>query len=176
MLRSNFEKRVHFQLEGKAVDSFLPLIEKTHVWNDRKKRLMEPLFRGYIFVRTDLRNRWDILETDGVVRFVGIANVPSRIPDREIEYVRRAVGQAVNIRREEYVVAGERVAVVSGPLQGIEGFVVRTKSSSRVVISLHVIARAVSVEVDADALQILGRDGKSFRFSEVPSHAPDVPA
>jgi transcription antitermination factor NusG len=71
-LRSRYEKKANLELEKKNIETFLPLIEELHVWSDRKKRVMEPLFRGYIFVKTDLRDKETILMTDGVVRFVDI--------------------------------------------------------------------------------------------------------
>jgi transcription antitermination factor NusG len=47
-----------------------------------------------------------------------------------------------------YVVIGERVHVESGPLQGVEGILVREKGRDRLVLSVNILARSVSVEVD----------------------------
>jgi len=69
---AGMKKKVYEDLGKKEVETFLPLIEEMHIWSDRKKKVMEPLFRGYIFVKTDLRDKETILMTDGVVRFVGI--------------------------------------------------------------------------------------------------------
>jgi transcription antitermination factor NusG len=43
---------------------------------------------------------------------------------------------------------GRRVRVVSGPLTGLEGIIVRKKNHLRFVISLNLIMRSVSVELD----------------------------
>ncbi len=117
-LRSRFEKKVDQRLRENGVRTFLPLIEEVHVWSDRKRKVLEPLFRGYLFVRTDLRDRVAILETDGVVRFVGIGHTPSAIPDVEIEGIRIAAGQPAKIRREEYLPKGQRVKVSLRPIRG----------------------------------------------------------
>ena len=87
-LRSRYEKRTSAELQRKNIDCFLPLIEGVRVWSDRRKKVREPLFRGYVFVKTDLRNKVDVLSTDGVVRFVGIRNQPSPIPEEQINWIR----------------------------------------------------------------------------------------
>lgn len=151
-LRSRYEKKVDLLLRQKGVETFLPLIEEFHVWSDRKKKVLEPLFRGYLFVRTDLRGKWAILETDGVVKFVGSGQNPSAIPDKQIESIRIAGGIPSKIRRESYLATGERVRVGAGPFEGVEGFVLAVKGSTRVVISVECISQSVSVEVAPDSV------------------------
>lgn len=38
------------QLREVEVDTYLPTIAVTKQWSDRKKKVIEPLFRGYIFI------------------------------------------------------------------------------------------------------------------------------
>jgi transcription elongation factor/antiterminator RfaH len=152
-LRSRYEKRAHHLLLDKGVESFLPLIEEVHNWSDRKKRVEEPLFRGYLFVKTDLKDKLSILQTDGVVHFVGIAGKPSPIPDEQINWVRILVGHPDRIARESFISEGQRVRVSAGPFLGVEGYVLMKKSSTRVVISLDAIAQSVSVDIEPQFLE-----------------------
>lgn len=154
-LRSRFEKKIDMDLRQRGIESFLPLVEEVHVWSDRKKKVLEPLFRGYLFVHTDLRNKYEILQTDGVVRFVGVHHVPSPIPDEQINWIRILAHSPDAIRREEYVKVGDAVRVVVGPFRGVEGIVMKTKDSTRVVVSLDSIAQSVSVEVAPEFLEKL---------------------
>jgi transcriptional antiterminator RfaH len=154
-LRSRFEKRVEEELSRKEIETFLPLIEEVHVWSDRKKKVMEPLFRGYVFVKTDLRNKEAILQTDGVVKFVSIRTQPSPIPENQIEWLRRIIGEPVSVKRENYFEVGERVRVTAGPLLGVEGVIIRHQTETRVVISLTAIAQSVSVQVPSGLLEII---------------------
>jgi len=162
--RSRFEKKIDRDMQERGIESFLPLVEEVHVWSDRKKKVFEPLFRGYVFVRTDLKNKLSILQTDGVVQFVSIRNVPSPIPDEQMNWVRILAESPDAIRREEYVAVGETVRVVAGPFKGVEGFVVKVKDSARVVVSLHSIAQAVSVEVMPEFLE---RSADAVRMGKV---------
>ena len=149
-LRSRHEKMVDLRLRERDIETYLPMIEEVRQYSDRKKRVVEPLFRGYLFVRTDLRNKIPILQTDGVVKFVGIGLKPSPIPDKQIEWIRIAGGEPSKIKRESYLAAGEHVRVTAGPFEGIEGFILALKGSMRVVVSIECIVQSVSVEVAPD--------------------------
>jgi transcription antitermination factor NusG len=154
-LRSRYEKKVFEDLEKKEVETFLPLIEDLHIWSDRKKKVMEPLFRGYIFVKTDLQDKEKILMTDGVVRFVGINHKPSWIPESQIDWLRRIVDESKSVQREKYIEVGEKVRIIAGPLIGIEGIVSRIHGISRVVVSITAIEQSVSVQVPAGLLEAI---------------------
>lgn len=152
-LRSRFEKKVFKDLQEKNIESFLPLIEEIHVWSDRKRKVQEPLFRGYVFVKTGLLDRHTILETNGVIRFVGIRGKPSVISDKEIDWLRRIIQKPEHVQRERYLDVGETVRVVAGPLMGVEGIVRQLNGRTRVVISLASIVQSVSVQVDEELLE-----------------------
>jgi transcription elongation factor/antiterminator RfaH len=154
-LRSRYEKKVKAELEKKNVETFLPLIEELHIWSDRKKKVMEPLFRGYIFVKSDLRDKETILMTDGVVRFVGINHRPSWIPESQIDWLRRLVDKSIDMQREKYLEVGEQVRIIAGPLIGVEGIVNRVHGISRVIVSIAAIEQSVSVQVPAELLEVI---------------------
>jgi transcription antitermination factor NusG len=142
-------------LQKKNVETFLPLVEEIHTWSDRKKKIQEPLFRGYIFVKTDLRNKASILMTEGVVRFVGLNNKPSSIPDLQIDWLRRIVDESIEMRIERYLNIGERVRVIAGPLIGVEGIVTRMQGVARVIVSIAAIEQSVSMQVSANYLEVI---------------------
>ena len=69
--------------------SFLPLLETWKQWSDRKKKVSEPLFRGYVFVNIDIRKEHiTVLDTEGVVKFIGIGKTPSVIYQRDIDWLK----------------------------------------------------------------------------------------
>jgi transcription antitermination factor NusG len=156
MLRSRFEKKSHMCLLDRGVESFLPLIEEEHLWSDRKKIVQEPLFRGYLFVHTDLRRKVEILQTSGVVGFVEFSGKPVFIPEYQIEWVRLAIREPRHVQREPYYNEGDRVRVIAGPLTGLEGIIVQTRGHARLVITLSSIAQSFSVEVTEDCVEKVG--------------------
>jgi transcription antitermination factor NusG len=169
-LRSRYEKKVCTELQKKTIETFLPIIQEMHKWSDRKKVVQEPLFRGYIFVKTDLHDKASILMSDGVVRFVGINNKPSSIPDLQIDWLRRIVDESIEMQHEQYLNIGERVRVNAGPLIGIEGIVTRMHGVSRVLISIAAIEQSVSIQMPADYLDVIQTKKEKciFELSKTP--------
>ncbi len=147
--RSRHEKRVREQLQSKSVEVFLPTFSKWSRWKDRKKQVEWPLFPGYCFARFDAADRLPVLTCDGVVQIVGIEGVPSPIPAHEVEGIRQLVNSELAYDPCPMVKEGELVKLVSGPLKGVAGRLVRKGAHARLMLSVDLIGQAVSVEVDA---------------------------
>jgi transcription antitermination factor NusG len=166
-LRSRYEKRVHEELLRRGIESFLPVVTEVRQWSDRKKKVEVPLFPGYDFVRIELTQKLRVLQVEGVVKFVSIGNSrPDPVPDEQIESLKLVIVTPRTLRKENPLHGGELVRVKSGPLAGAQGFVVRAKNSTRVVISIESIQQAVSVEVSADQLETIGSSQKPVTSSQ----------
>jgi transcription antitermination factor NusG len=150
---ANHEKRVAQQLAERNVEQFLPLFESLRRWRDRRVRLQLPLFNGYVFARLALRNKLQVLALPSVVRLVGFGGVAAPVADSEIETLRHALVPQLRATPHPYLSKGKRVRILCGPLKGAEGTLLRRKSGCRVVLSMDVIARAASVEIDANDIE-----------------------
>ena len=150
---ANHEKRVAEQLNLRAVEAYLPLYTSVRRWKDRRVRLELPLFPGYVFVRLALRDRLQVLQTPSVARLVGFGGQPTPLPEQEIDSLRRGLTHDMLIEPHPYLKVGQRVRVKTGPLQGLEGLLLRRKKTSRFVISLDLIMRSVAVEIDTAELE-----------------------
>jgi hypothetical protein len=71
--RSCHEKIVADQLTSRGMETFLPVVRRSHQSTDRTKEVELPAFAGYSFVRMvfSLAHRPGVLETHWVVGFVG---------------------------------------------------------------------------------------------------------
>jgi transcription antitermination factor NusG len=67
---SRHEKKVADLLQVRAIDNCLPLYAAIRQWSDRTKRVMVPLFPGYVFVNIAYEDRLRVLEVPGLVGFV----------------------------------------------------------------------------------------------------------
>jgi transcription antitermination factor NusG len=152
---ANREKRVTAQLGQRSVEHFLPLYDSVRRWKDRRIRLQLPLFPGYVFVRLALRDRLQVLEVPGVSRLVGFNGKPCAVPEAEIEAMQTCLAHQADLEPHPYVRVGQRVRVRTGPLRGLQGLLVRKKNRSRLVISLDLIMRSVSAEIDIAELEPL---------------------
>lgn len=146
--KARHEKRVAEQLAQKSVKTLLPLYESVQHWRNGRHRVLFPLFPGYAFVRILLSNRREVLKVPGVVRLVGFGNGPVPLRDEDIEGLRRGLVSGISLSPHPYLTAGRRVCVVSGPLEGMRGILVRRKGEFRLVVSLDLIMRSVIADVD----------------------------
>jgi transcription termination/antitermination protein NusG len=150
---ANHEKRVADQFADRSVEHFLPTFESIRRWKDRKMRIQQPLFTGYIFVRLALKDRLRVLQVPSVVRLVGFNGQPAAVSDQEIDTLRKSMIPGLQALPHPYLRVGRRVRIVRGPLIGAEGVLVRRKNAIRFVLLMDLIMRAASVEVDAADIQ-----------------------
>lgn len=148
--RHRHEKSVAELLNGKGMVAFLPLYDAVRRWKDRLKHLCLPLFPNYVFVYSRSQNdRGAILSTPGIYDIVRIAGVPAPIPNEEIEAIQRVVEQGLKAEPHPFLKSGDRVRVKSGLLKDVDGILVRKKGFYRLVLSVELLARSISVEVEA---------------------------
>jgi len=152
------EKRVAEQLSRRSVEHYFPEYETISRWKDRRVRLSLPLFPGYVFVRIPLCERLRVLTVPSVVRLVGFHG-PAALPAEEIEKLRDGLS-SLRPRPHPFLTAGDRVEIVDGPLEGMEGILLRRKGLFRVVLSLDLIKSSVCVDLDANSVRPL-RSGRS---------------
>ena len=147
--RSRHESRVFSQLEGRAIEAFLPTITRWSRWKDRKKRIDWPLFPGYCFVHISPSESLPVLKCAGVVKLVSFEGKPAPIPEWQVEDVRTLVTSDLKCDPCPLITEGDPVVVVSGPLRGVRGYLVRKNAKARLVLNVDLIGQGVSVEVDA---------------------------
>jgi len=153
-VRSRYEKKVHQMLHEREVVSFLPLVETWRQWSDRKKKVSEPLFRGYVFVNIDIhRDHIQVLDTEGVVKFIGIGRNPSVIGEKDIDWLKKLVREPDAINGiVASLPAGQRVRVLAGPFKDLEGVVVKQGRETRLVVYFDSIMQGVEVSIYPDLL------------------------
>jgi transcription antitermination factor NusG len=132
----------------KGFRTFLPTYKEVRQWKDRRKAISLPLFPGYVFTTEARERRIDILSTPGVCRILAVQGVPAKIPCEEMDAITRILACPESLQPHPFLRQGERVIVTSGPLRGVEGILVSTKDKARLVVSIQMLGRAASVEVD----------------------------
>jgi transcription antitermination factor NusG len=150
---ANHEKRVAEQLAERSVEHFLPLYESVRHWKDRQMHLQLPLFPGYVFVRFALRDRLRVLQIPSVANLVSFNGTPAVLPEAEIEALKAGLERGVKAVPHPYLKIGKRVRITAGPLEGLEGILIRRKNEIRFVISLDLIQRSVRLDIDAASVE-----------------------
>jgi transcription antitermination factor NusG len=153
--RSHFERTAATVLAGKGYAQYLPMYREKKRWSDRSVITELPLFPGYIFCRFDSKKRAPILSTPGVFAIVGFGTEAAPIPDEEIEAIERVLVSGLAAKPCPFLHEGRRIRVEHGSLKGVEGILVRKKSDWRLVVSVDMLQRSVSVELDSDCISSL---------------------
>jgi len=154
--RHQHEKAIAQILSAKGLEVFLPLYNATRRWKDRTMHLSLPLFPCYLFLRGMKERRLEVVTTPGIVSILSVNGEVATIAESEIESVRRAVEWGNRVEPHPFLRCGDRVRVICGPLQGLEGILVRKKNLYRLVLSVEILERSAAVEVDVSAVERVG--------------------
>ena len=146
--KSNQEKLSSKILGNKGFEVYFPAYRVRRRWSDRTVETEMPFFPGYFFCRLDVIKRMPVLATPGVVGIVGFSDEPVPIPEHEIEAVQAVLRSSRRAEPYPFLREGQRVRIRRGAFEGVEGILVKEKSEWLIVISISILQRSVSVEID----------------------------
>jgi transcription antitermination factor NusG len=149
------EKTVSDLLVQKSIESFLPTFTKVSQWKDRRVSLEIPLFAGYVFVQIHPDEKTRVLSVPSIIRLLSNREGPIPVSDNEIDAVRLCIQHGANLQRHAFLATGDHVRVKSGSFEGLEGIVIRSSNSCRLVVSIGLIHQSVALEIDADLLELV---------------------
>lgn len=151
-VKPRHERTVAAVARSRGYEDFLPLYRSRRRWSDRIKQIDLPLFPGYVFCRLRLDNRLPVLMIPGVNSLVGAGKKPLPVEEREIEAVRSLCRSGLPIEPWQYLRAGQKVRILGGALDGLEGILAQERSACRVVVNVNLLERAVAVEIGRERL------------------------
>ncbi|MCA0365847.1 MAG: UpxY family transcription antiterminator [Bacteroidetes bacterium] len=126
--RSRHEKKVEELLLQQGIEAWCPKITVARAWSDRVKKVVEPLFRSYVFVHIDEKERFEVFKTPGIVKFVNFRGELATLKPAEIKKIRSLLNDFdpshVSV---ESLSPNDRVVVSSGAFMDAEGVILETK-------------------------------------------------
>jgi len=151
--RHQHEKTVADMLTTKGFHVFLPLYESMRRWKDRSKLLSLPLFPCYVFVKGGHERKLQVVSTPGVHMILYHGDQVAVIPEDQMAGIRRLVEGRFRVEPHPFLRCGQRVRVLRGALEGVEGILVRKKNLCRLVLSVDMLAQSVAMEVNASDVE-----------------------
>ena len=155
-VKSRFEKKSAWLLERDGVEVYLPLIKRIKQWSDRRKGVEEPLFKSYVFVHTDLRNYYEILNSPGVVKFICFEGKPVDMPDNQIVAIKEYVGQ---VEHEGEVAVpsdfheGQLVTIKYGSMKGLQGHLTEILGNHYVVVDIEIVGNSLPMKISKSMIE-----------------------
>lgn len=147
------EKKTAQRLSEKGIEVYCPLQETLRQWSDRKKKVQEPLFKSYLFVRLNdyKQEQVNVLTTAGAVRFLWWQGKPGEVREEEIEAIRQFLneykGAAISVAFEK----GEEVRIKEGALKEQKGKIIRLKGN-KAFLEIQSLGWSVVAELPLQAL------------------------
>ncbi len=153
--KSRFENIVNDGLVKKSLEVFLPKILVRSKRRDRKVMIRVPLFPGYLFVKTefDPYKRIEILQTVGVVSFIGNKDGPVPVLSETVESLKIIVAADGKVLTGRGFKKGDRVTVIYGPFTGVTGTFVRYRGKGRVVVNISALGQFTGVDVSEEDVE-----------------------
>ena len=147
------EFKAETQLASCGIEYFLPSIVRIKQWSDRKKKVKEPLFSGYIFVCGNERDRLIALEQYAIVRSIFFEGRPAIVPNWQIENLQIMLEKGEDVTVTDQLSTGTTVKIISGPFKDIEGIVYETNNQERMLsITIDLLRRSVIVKIPIDSI------------------------
>jgi transcription antitermination factor NusG len=132
--KPRWEKKVAGTLSRAGIENYCPTTKVVRQWSDRKKTVVEPLFRSYVFVQVTEKEKWEVKNVFGVLNYVYYQGKPAVIKQAEIDAI------SAFLKEHEYVnvqpsrlSAGDVVTINTAPFQDIEGEIVSIRGNEAIM-------------------------------------------
>lgn len=148
------EKKTAKLLDDKGIEVYCPIHEVVKIWSDRKKKIQEPVFTSYIFVKLkDYKNEQvEVLSTPGAVRFLFWLKQPGIVREEEVDAIRNFLNEYKNAKISVNMSEGEFVTITEGPLMEQKGKIVKIQGK-KAILQLRSLGWNIMAELPLQSLK-----------------------
>ncbi len=152
--KPRWEKKVATILEEQGIENYCPLNKVVKQWSDRKKIVLEPIFKSYVFVRVPEAEKWELRNVNGIINFVYWLGKPARIKDEDIFTIRKFLNEFSEVAVEETpkLEVNSKVRIKQGVLMNYHGILVEI-SGNRAKVKIESMGIQLSAQFDRKNLE-----------------------
>ena len=151
-LKPKHEFKVRDELNHISVRNYLPVFTKVRQWHDRKKKMDEPLLKGYIFIYADEKERLSSLENVSVIKCVCDHGRPARIPEWQIINLQNMLNHNGEYNVFDGLMRGTAVEIVDGPFKGVKGILEKTETVNNLAVTIDLLNRSIVVQLPKESV------------------------
>ena len=140
------EKAFARQLVGMDIPFFLPLVPKENLIRGKKVTSLIPVFGGYIFLFASEEERVQALTTNRISTILPVEDQEQLAYD--LSNVQQLIQSDAPLTVERRIVAGQKVRIKSGPMQGLEGTVEKRRGQSVLYVAVMMLQQSATIELD----------------------------
>lgn len=138
-----------------GMEHYCPINKVTRQWSDRKKVVMEPVFKGYVFVKLEEDKKWGAKKIPGVLNFVYWLGKPARIRDEEITTIKKFLNEFSDVQVEKKgLIVNSEVRIKQGLLMNYKGIVIEV-FGNRAVVKIDDLDLQLSAHFDKKNLEVI---------------------
>lgn len=119
--KPKWEKKVADRIEKSGIEVYCPMVTQIKQWSDRKKKVETPLIPSYVFVNIAEKNRNDVFDIPGVVRYLFWLGKPAIVREVEILALKESLKETLSSVEISAYKTGDTINISSGPFKGKEG-------------------------------------------------------
>lgn len=151
--RPRWEKKVAQILDAKGIENYCPLNKVVKQWSDRKKIILEPIFKCYVFVKVEEQNKWDLKIIDGILNYVYWLGKPAKIREEEINTIKRFLNEFSDVSVEQLGLhLNKKVRIRQGVLMNYEGILLEL-SGNKAIVKIESMGLQLSAHFDKKNLE-----------------------
>jgi transcription antitermination factor NusG len=158
-VRSRQEKALARHLHPLNVPFYLPLGQRRLRRAGRSFVSHMPLFSGYVFFRGTREQRYLAVLSHLIVNVLEVED--QVLLGSELARLRALQESGLPLFPHVYVGSGDVVRIREGPFRDYSGIVLREKGRLRLVVSVSMLRRSVSVELDRESLSLVRSAGNA---------------
>jgi len=133
--KPRWEKKIALVLQEKGIENYCPLNKVTKQWTDRKKVVLEPLFKGYIFICADENSKWDVKNIDGIINYIYWLGKPAVVRESEIITIKKFLNEFTDVKvTQKDAVASDAVQIKQGVMMNYKGIVLEVMGNKAKVL------------------------------------------
>ena len=142
-------------LEEKGIENYCPLNKVIKQWSDRRKVILEPIFKSYVFVQIADAGKWDLKKVNGILNFVYWLGKPAVIKDEEIDTIRKFLNEFSNVEVVEsnQLTVNTKVRIRQGVMMNYHGILVEL-SGNRAKVKIDSMGISLSAHFDKKNLEL----------------------
>ena len=155
--KPRWEKKVASFLDENGIEAYCPLNKVVKQWSDRKKVVLEPIFKSYVFVRVAEENKWDLRKVSGILNFVHWLGKPAIVRDEEILTIRKFLNEFGDVQVEDNrtLQVNSKVRIRQGLLMNYHGILLEVQGN-RAKVRIDTLGVQLSAQFDKKNLELIG--------------------
>lgn len=154
--KPRWEKKVAGILTELGIENYCPLNKVTKQWSDRRKTVLEPVFKSYVFVKTTDKKKWDLKKINGILNFVYWLGKPAVIKDEEIMTIRKFLNEfnEVQVEQDSALRVNTKVRIKQGVMMDYQGLLIEI-AGNRARVRIDSMGISLYAQFDKKNLETL---------------------